>query len=129
MSLTSRSDVHTETARRVRAARAYCGLTVREVADAVGLGLQTIKRIEAGSRVARKSEIVAIAEACGLPRDWFEADFEALVQLASEADELLARVDRRLARIERHVGLAPLAEDPQPSTKCPRVDSNHRHQV
>jgi transcriptional regulator with XRE-family HTH domain len=90
-----------ETARRVRAARAYAGLSVSELANRIGLGLQTIKRIESGKRTARRFEIWAIGEACGLPREFFEMDLELLNRQATVAQETLARVEERLARIER----------------------------
>jgi transcriptional regulator with XRE-family HTH domain len=89
-----------ELARRVRAARAYAGLSVRDLADTIGIGLQTIKRIEAGTRAPRKMEIWAIAEACELPREWFELEWTELAMRAAEGAELLARVEARLARIE-----------------------------
>src|SRR3954452_13743388 len=89
----------TEIARRVRAARAYAGLSVNELANQIGLGLQTIKRIESGKRTARRFEIWAIAEACGLPRDFFEIDLELLNRRASAWQETLTRVEERLQRI------------------------------
>jgi transcriptional regulator with XRE-family HTH domain len=95
-----------DVARRVRAARAYAGLSVRELADAIGIGLQTIKRIEAGSRAPRTMEVWAIAEVCGLPREWFEVDFDDLARHAAAAGELLARVDARLARLEAQLGIS-----------------------
>lgn len=90
-----------ETARRVRAARAYAGMSVNELANRIGLGLQTIKRIECGKRSARRFELWAIAEACGLPREFFEIDLELLNRQASLLNDTLARVDERLARLER----------------------------
>lgn len=96
-----------ETARRVRAARAYCGLTASALAEQLGMGVQTIKRIEAGRRSVRPYEVIAIAEACGLPRAFFEVPFG---QLASQADRLDARldnVDSRLERIEQRLAHAP----------------------
>jgi transcriptional regulator with XRE-family HTH domain len=90
-----------ETARRVRAARAYAGLSVTDLANRIGLGLQTIKRIESGKRTARRFEIWAIAEACGLPREFFEMDLELLNRQATVMQETLARVEERLTRIER----------------------------
>jgi transcriptional regulator with XRE-family HTH domain len=90
-----------ETARRVRAARAYAGLSVNDLANRIGLGLQTIKRIECGKRTARRFEIWAIAEACGLPREFFEMDLELLNRQATVMHEAMARVEERLARIER----------------------------
>jgi transcriptional regulator with XRE-family HTH domain len=94
----------TETARRVRAARAYAGLSVNELAGRIGLGLQTIKRIESGKRTARRFEIWAIAEACNLPREFFEVDLDLLSRRAAVLQEALARVDERLDRIERRLG-------------------------
>src|SRR5947209_15300390 len=57
-----------ELTRRVRAARAYSGLSVGELAAAIGVGAQTVKRIEAGRRNPRQMEVWAIADVCGLPR-------------------------------------------------------------
>jgi transcriptional regulator with XRE-family HTH domain len=93
-----------ETARRVRAARAYAGLSVTELANRIGLGLQTIKRIESGKRTARPFEVWAIAEACGLPREFFEIDLDLLSRRASILQETLIRIDERLERLERRVG-------------------------
>src|SRR5690349_6833259 len=92
-----------ETARRVRAARAYAGLSVNELASRIGLGLQTIKRIECGKRTARRFEIWAIAEACDLPRDFFELDLELLSRRAAMLQDTLTRVEERLERIERRI--------------------------
>jgi transcriptional regulator with XRE-family HTH domain len=89
-----------ETARRVRAARAYAGLSVNALANRIGLGLQTIKRIECGKRTARVFELWAIAEACELPREFFEMDLDVLNQRASLMNETLVRVEQRLARLE-----------------------------
>ncbi|MEA2494926.1 MAG: Helix-turn-helix domain [Thermoleophilaceae bacterium] len=92
-----------ETTRRVRAARAYAGLSVQDLADQIGLGLQTIKRIESGKRTARKFELWAIAEACGLPREFFDVDLDLLTNRASVLEHTLTRVDERLIRIEARV--------------------------
>ena len=88
-----------EVARRVRAARAYAGLSVADVATAVGLGAQTIKRIEAGRRTPRSFEIWAIADVCGLPREWFNADFKALSHQAERQADLLRRVEQQLSAL------------------------------
>lgn len=94
----------TEIARRVRAARAYAGLSVADLAERVGLGLQTIKRIESGKRNARPFEVWAIAEACELPRAFFDLDFQDLCQAASGHQDMLARIDGRLEKLERVLG-------------------------
>jgi transcriptional regulator with XRE-family HTH domain len=93
-----------ETARRVRAARAYAGMSVSELAERVGLGLQTIKRIESGKRNARPFEVWAIAEACELPREFFDLDFQDLCRAAAAQRDMLARIDYRLDKLERALG-------------------------
>jgi transcriptional regulator with XRE-family HTH domain len=77
------------------------------LADRVGLGLQTIKRIEAGKRTARPFEVWAIAEACGLPRDFFQADFRELCRVAAAQQEMLTRIDSRLDQLEQALGGGP----------------------
>ena len=96
-----------ELACRVRAARAYSGLSVSEVADRLGVGVQTIKRIEAGTRAPRQLEIWAIAQVCGLSQEWFEVDFRDLSRSVTAAGEVFTEVARRLKKIEAHLGLAP----------------------
>jgi transcriptional regulator with XRE-family HTH domain len=64
-----------EIARRVRAARAYAGLTLQEMANRVEIGRMTLIRIEREERPAKVIELNAIAEACGLPRGWFSVPF------------------------------------------------------
>jgi transcriptional regulator with XRE-family HTH domain len=65
---------HTELPRRVRAARAYAGLSVDELANRLGVGSKTIKRIEAGARLVRPYELWGIAEICGVSRDFFSKE-------------------------------------------------------
>lgn len=68
-----------EISRRMRAARAYAGLSsVKKLAakiDEPGLGTSTLYAIEQGRRRARPRDLRAIAQACGLPDSWFEVDF------------------------------------------------------
>jgi transcriptional regulator with XRE-family HTH domain len=92
-----------ETARRVRAARAYAGLSVNELAEQIGLGLQTVKRIENGKRGALTHELWAIAQACGLPREFFDLDLDLLSNRASRLERTLTQVETRLKRIEAHL--------------------------
>jgi transcriptional regulator with XRE-family HTH domain len=93
-----------ELARRVRAARAYAGLSVADLADRVGLGLQTIKRIESGKRNARPFEVWAIAEACELPREFFDLDFQELCKAVAAQENMLGKIDCRLDNLERTLG-------------------------
>jgi transcriptional regulator with XRE-family HTH domain len=94
-----------EVARRVRAGRTYAGLSVAELAESIGLGVQTIKRIEAGRRSARRYEIWAIAEACDLPRQFFEAEFQELFNHSEMTSAFLRSIDERLARMEACLGV------------------------
>jgi transcriptional regulator with XRE-family HTH domain len=90
-----------EVAKRVRAARAYAGLSIPELADELGVGAQTIKRVEAGTRRPRRYELWGIADICGLPRWFFEADLASV-----GPDDLGARV----GELERR--LRPVAPEP-----------------
>lgn len=93
-----------EIARRIRAARAYAGLSTAALAERIGLGTQTIKRIEAERRIARRFELWAIAEACGMPRAFFEHDLDDMFREAALSREILRAVEERLARIEEASG-------------------------
>jgi transcriptional regulator with XRE-family HTH domain len=106
-------DSRAETARRVRAARAYAGISVTELAQHLGLGLQTIKRIECGKRAARRFEVWAIADACGLPHEFFELDFEVMGSPESALRESLERFEERLAWIERKLGAPGFMPEPR----------------
>jgi transcriptional regulator with XRE-family HTH domain len=59
---------------RIRAARAYAGLTREELAAALGMSASTYSNIEhadhPSSREPRPAELVAIAYECGVPV-WF----------------------------------------------------------
>jgi transcriptional regulator with XRE-family HTH domain len=87
------------TARLVRAARAYAGLTIPGLAERLGLGVATIKRIEAGVRAPRILELWAIAKVCGVPNEWFGSEFSDPDESSPEPD-FAERVDERLERIE-----------------------------
>jgi transcriptional regulator with XRE-family HTH domain len=107
-----------EVARRVRAARAYAQLTVGELADRIGLGAQTIKRIEAARRNPRLHEVWAIAEACGLPRAFFELQFSGLIDRAELVVGVLSDIDARLRRLEQRLGQTRrAAQTPKPRTR------------
>lgn len=66
-------------AREVRAARAYAGLSRKQVADATGLSADTIGRYERGKfkRTPTKSVLDAIARACEIPQAYLDAGFLA----------------------------------------------------
>jgi transcriptional regulator with XRE-family HTH domain len=56
--------------RRLRAARGHGGLSQEQLADRLELSDKTYKLTELGQRVPKRSELLAIAEACKVPM-WF----------------------------------------------------------
>lgn len=63
-----------ETGRRIRTARAYGGFRNRAtLAERLEVSKETVQRIEGGQREVKRSELLAIAEACGVPM-WFLED-------------------------------------------------------
>ncbi|HST69074.1 MAG TPA: helix-turn-helix transcriptional regulator [Solirubrobacterales bacterium] len=67
----------TEIGRRVRAARAYAGFRNRAtLAQRLELSKETLQRIEGGEREVKRSELLAIAEACEVPMWFLEGGWE-----------------------------------------------------
>ena len=109
-------------AARIRAARAYAGLTQPALARHLEQDAQTVKRTEAGRRQPKEPELLAIAKACGLPYEFFTIDFGELPYYAGlekvrrenpSAGEALVvdygRLTERLAAIEEELGLRDAA--------------------
>jgi transcriptional regulator with XRE-family HTH domain len=72
---------------RVRAARAYAkDISKDDLADAIEVSRATIYRIESGKRPPKRSELREIAATCGLPYEFFTADFRRLHEIAAEAN-------------------------------------------
>jgi transcriptional regulator with XRE-family HTH domain len=57
-------------ARRLRAARGYGKLSQPALAQELEISEGTVKNIELGKRAPKRSELLAIAEACSVPM-WF----------------------------------------------------------
>lgn len=68
---TSRLDLSTDLARRIKAARNLSGKKVRELADEFGWSSEKVYRLERGDQVPDALELVAIATATGQPLDFF----------------------------------------------------------
>jgi uncharacterized protein YdcH (DUF465 family) len=119
-----------QTARRVKAARALAGIdSVEALAERInqrGLGLKVLRQIEQGRRHAEPRELAAIAEACGIAREFFGLDFQpdandkpatetlrrlenAESQLASIWDSI-NRLDQRVLRVEQDLHEQQLTE-------------------
>lgn len=83
-----------EIARRIRAARAYAGLSQKELGLKVQMHAQTIKRYENADdpeNTPNDGRLTAIAVACGLPASWFS---EAGMELPLPPEELRERLRR-----------------------------------
>jgi transcriptional regulator with XRE-family HTH domain len=81
-----------EERRRLRAARAYADFSLDELAERVEMGRSTLIRVDQGERNLKRMEISAIAEACGLPVEFFTADFNRLGELPPSLEEWLAAI-------------------------------------
>lgn len=78
-----------EFGRRLRAARAYAGLSQ----DALGKQLKRshvyVGEIENGERTPNDGEVYMLAESCGLPMEFFTVDWSSLSEPVS-ADDLFS---------------------------------------
>ena len=76
-----------EIGRRVRAARAYAGFRNRAtLAQRLELSKETVQRIEGGEREVKRSELLAIAEACEVPMWFLEGGWEGWRGAAGKAE-------------------------------------------
>lgn len=109
-----------ELARRVRAARAYAGITQEDLSARLGVSVVTYKRIEAGRRDISLEEVRRVSEITEMPVAFFTDDISSLSGSGSSQEledlrgQLSGLVDR-LADIEwqmrRNVRDAPSNEE------------------
>lgn len=85
-------------AARARAARAYAGHEQSHVAKALGISVQTYKRVEAGTRDLTDSETAALAAACGVPASFMSTGFDPLFN-GTDVDSALLRVLREVREL------------------------------
>jgi len=77
-----------EIGRRIRTARAYAGFRNRaNLAERLELSKETVQRIESGEREVKRSELLAIAEACEVPMWFLESGWEGWRGAGSGANE------------------------------------------
>lgn len=98
-----------ETARRIRAAMAYGGYKGRDaLAEAIEISPSTLQRIEGvaePTRELKRSELLAIAEACDVPVWFLESGWEGLRgSVDAEAQDALADLEAHRSRPSRKVG-------------------------
>lgn len=90
-----------ELSRRLRAARAYKGLSKLEMATALGMSESTYKRIETGTKGfegwQREGFLAAIADATGMPRGFFNVDVPLEAAFATDFAATLEAFLRALA--------------------------------
>lgn len=99
-----------QVAARVRAALAYSTLGLSEVGERSGLGQPKLRRIASATnpRGANPLELWAIADACGVPREWLEAgEWSDLAGRADVIDDLdpfgNGSTEDRVELLERYV--------------------------
>ena len=120
---------------RIRAARAYAKLGVRECAHALGISEDTFERTEKGKRPLTIPEAKAYADATGVPL-WFLLDGwpgslrqiderlnELQRLLAGELGDLVGQIIRALGLVEPPATAPPRQEPPAapPGEDPPRV--------
>jgi transcriptional regulator with XRE-family HTH domain len=90
-----------ETGRRIRTARAYAGLRNRStLAERLEVSKETVQRMEGGQREVKRSELLAIAEACGVPMWFLENGWEGWrSKTGAPADEPEPHSPRDLKRL------------------------------
>jgi transcriptional regulator with XRE-family HTH domain len=93
---------------RIRAARAFKGLTQAQLGDRLGLDEQTIKRRESGKQEPKPGERVAIAAICGVPLEFIEHGWPADGDYSSEVESVFEWLKR--ANDERATQFARILE-------------------
>jgi transcriptional regulator with XRE-family HTH domain len=92
-----------ETAARIRAAVAYYGPEAdQEVADAVGISKRSLQRWKTdGFPRSDLSAMERLADACGLPADFFTADLGRLAEIVPSGEPKLGGAWRPASQLER----------------------------
>lgn len=70
--------MESEVQQRVKAARAYADLSRKQLAEALDMSVDTLQRIEAGTRKPKKIELLGIENATGVPLWFLETGFAVL---------------------------------------------------
>lgn len=82
-----------ETARRVKAARAYAELTREQLAARTSLSVKSLKLIEERRRQSTtRGELMEIAAACEVPEEFMEIGFQGAQQVYADLQRIFAAV-------------------------------------
>jgi transcriptional regulator with XRE-family HTH domain len=93
-------------AARIATARKLAGLSQQDLADALGVNVQTIKRREsAAGKAPKKVDRIAIATVCGVSIDYMEG---VITDVESAADAVVRKLREHDAQL--HAMQADLAE-------------------
>lgn len=107
-----------ETAGRLRAARGYAGLKQPELADALGVSVETLSRMENGRTTVSESTRYSIAEICGVPDAFMDVGFGPLRRPVSDLEQRVLEFEdlfeQRLGLLEEQAAVHGWAT--QPST-------------
>jgi transcriptional regulator with XRE-family HTH domain len=97
---------------RIRAARLWADLTQQQLADELGVDVQTIKRRE-NDRASqpKRGERLAIAAICGVPPEFLEEGFGGHAE--SEISERLAGLAEQVRYLTRELSLRDMEEREQ----------------
>lgn len=82
-----------ESGRRIRAARGYAKLSQPDLAKVLEVSDGTVKNIELGRREPKRSELLAIADACKVPIWFLERGWEGW---RGDVDDLAGRALREI---------------------------------
>jgi transcriptional regulator with XRE-family HTH domain len=82
-----------ETAKRVKAARAYAGLTREELAQLGPLTYKQLKLLEDGRRkITSREELLEIGRICGVPSEFMEIGFQGAQDVYKDLQQVFAVV-------------------------------------
>lgn len=96
---------------------AYAGLRRSELARATGISASNLDRMTAGRRAASWAELWAIADACGVPREWFTVEIARFFEIVPEGMPRFSNsATRRLAEIQQQLSQADQRRRERPGT-------------
>lgn len=95
------TDTTEELANRVRAARAYAGITQEDMASRLGVSIVTYKRIEQARRRVAVEEVRRISEITQMPEPFFTLDLATLSDSAAQSEQLEEAGDRIRGLVSR----------------------------
>lgn len=106
-----------ETAGRLRAARGYAGLKQPELADKLGVSVETLSRMENGRTTVSDKTRYTVAEICGVPGAFMDVGFDPLRRPITDAERRLIDFEElfeeRLGVLEEQAAVHGWVTSPQ----------------